>query len=217
MTTTGPRLLLSDLDETLLGRREALRRWATAFVERRGLDEGAVEVILDENHHGARTRRQFVDALNARFPLVPPLDLGYLADYVRCFTLDDATAAALRRVRLGGWRIGIATNGDQPQLDKIDQVGLRSLVDGIAVSALDGVRKPDPGLMRLAAQRAGASLEGAWMIGDDPVNDIQGAHAAGIRSVWLRHGRSWPQDLPPPTAMAPSFPDAVDVVLDTRP
>lgn len=205
--------LLTDLDETLLERGAALRRWATGFAAQRRLGPESVDAILAEDHHGARTRAQFVAAVNARFDPHPPLTLDYLHDYVESFTLAPETAAALRRVRAGGWLIGIATNGGQPQLDKIDRVGLRPLVDGIAVSDIDGIRKPDPGLMLLAAQRAGASLDGAWMIGDDPVNDIQGAHRAGIPSVWMRRGRSWPDGLEPPTSLADSFPEAFDFVL----
>lgn len=206
-------LLLTDLDETLLERREALREWATHFAAQRALGDGAADAILAEDHRGERTRPEFVAAVNSRFDLDPPLTLDYLHDYVRCFSLSEANAAALRRARADGWRIAIATNGEQPQIDKIERVGLRPLVDAVAVSAFDGSTKPDPGLMRIAAERAGATLDGAWMIGDDPVNDVQGARAAGIRSVWVRRGRSWPSDLPEPTAAADSFPSAVDVVL----
>lgn len=217
--TSGPdrlqhgHLLLCDLDETILERRAALRRWALAFAASRRLGDGAADEIVDEDHRGARSRPEFVAAVNRRFRLDPPLTVDYLHDYVRCFELEGSTAAALRRARAAGWRIAIATNGEQPQLDKIDHVGLRSLVDAIAVSAIDGVTKPDPGLLRLAAERADASLDGAWMIGDDPVNDMQAARAAGIRSVWLRRGRTWPEELPPPTAEADSFSSAVDLVL----
>ncbi|RTL07905.1 MAG: HAD family hydrolase, partial [Acidimicrobiia bacterium] len=48
-------LLLCDLDETILERREALERWAAGFARDHGLPSGAVRAILDEDHHGART------------------------------------------------------------------------------------------------------------------------------------------------------------------
>jgi len=213
-------LLLSDLDETLLARHAALRRWATGFATSRNLGVGAIDVILFEDHSGARTRPEFVDALNHRLELDPPLTLDYLHEYVRCFELDSDTASALIRVRDAGWRIAVVSNGQQPQIDKIDHVGLRRYVDGIAVSDLDGSRKPDPGLFRIAASRAGVELQGAalestWMVGDDAVNDIGGAHAAGVRGVWLRHGREWPADLEPPEEQADSFAEAVSIVLAT--
>ncbi len=211
-------LLISDLDETLVERREALLRWAREFVAGRGLPANAADEILVEDHHGRRSRPQFVAAVNDRLALDPPLTLSYLGDYVRCFQLDPDTADALRRIRAAGWRIGIASNGEQPQVDKVDHVGLRPLVDAVAVSGLVGVRKPDPALLQMVATLAGAPLTGnqaqrTWMVGDDPDADMGAAHAAGIRSVWIRRGRRWPADLDPPTAQADSFVDAVDIVL----
>lgn len=217
---TASPLLICDLDETILERRAALERWARGFVADRELGDDAVDVILAEDRHGRRTRPHFVDAVNARLDPHPPLTIEYLHDYVRCFELADDTAAALRRARVAGWRIAIASNGEQPQVDKVDHVGLRALVDAVAVSGIDGVRKPDPGLLRIAADRAGAPLgddagEAArtWMIGDDAHADVGAAQAAGIRCVWLRRGRDWPEDLVPPTAQADSFAEAVDLVL----
>lgn len=206
-------LLLTDLDETLVDRSAALRRWATGFVATRGLPDAEVARIVEMDRHGRRSRPEFVAAVNESLRLDPPLRLDYLSDYVRGFTLDPATADALTRARAAGWRIGIVSNGEQPQLDKIARVGLGPLVDGVCVSGLEQCRKPDPRLFRLAAERAGSSLEGAWMIGDDAVADMGGADAAGIRGVWLRHGRTWPDDLSPPTAQADSFPEAVDIAL----
>ena len=206
-------LLLCDLDETLLDRTDALRRWASGFVESRGLPATDVERIVSEDRHGRRTRDEFVAAVDAALRPDPPLTIDYLRDYVRCFELAPSTAGALRRARDAGWRIAVVSNGEQPQLDKIALVGLDRLVDAVCVSAFDGCRKPDPRLFRLAAERAGAPLEGAWMIGDDPVADVGGADAAGVRSVWLRLGRTWSHELPPPTAQADSFAAAVDLVL----
>ncbi len=211
-------LLIADLDETLLERRAALTRWARAFAADRGLPPDSVDAILAEDRHGRRTRPQFVAALNDRFQLEPPLTLEYLTDYVRCFVLTDDTAAALGRLRSAGWRIAIASNGEQPQEDKIDHVGLRPLVDAVAVSGLVGVRKPDPMLLQIAAEGAGAPLDGdqlqrSWMVGDDPDADIAAAQRAGIRSVWIRRGRTWPEQTEPPTAQADSFAEAVDLVL----
>ena len=57
------------------------------------------------------------------------------------------------------------------------------------------------------------TLDGAWMIGDNADADIGAAHAAGIRSVWLRHGRPWPREDFAPTYEADSFPEAVEMVF----
>jgi phosphoglycolate phosphatase-like HAD superfamily hydrolase len=56
------------------------------------------------------------------------------------------------------------------------------------------------------------SLDGAWMIGDSDA-DIEAAHAAGVDSVWLHHGRSWTVDDHAPTVVADAFVDGVAAFL----
>lgn len=72
----------------------------------------------------------------------------------------------------------------------------------------DGLRPKN----EVAADRAGCSLDGAWMIGDAAESDIAGA-AAGIDSVWLRRRRSYPAGFPRPTLVVDSFAEAVDLVI----
>ena len=43
--------------------------------------------------------------------------------------------------------------------------------------------------------------------------DIEGARAAGLRSVWLHRGRPWPRPTGEPDQVADSFPHAVELVL----
>ncbi|GAA2496595.1 hypothetical protein Ahu01nite_030300 [Winogradskya humida] len=50
------------------------------------------------------------------------------------------------------------------------------------------------------------------MIGDHPEYDIAGGAAAGLRTVWLRRGRPWPESLPiRPTRTAD---DCATAILD---
>jgi putative hydrolase of the HAD superfamily len=66
-----------------------------------------------------------------------------------------------------------------------------------------------------AAQRAGATLEGAWMIGDNLDADIAGAHGVGARSVWIKQHSGWLtfESDTEPDLVAEDFPDAVRQVL----
>ncbi|MEY9872893.1 FMN phosphatase YigB (HAD superfamily) [Streptacidiphilus sp. MAP12-33] len=52
-----------------------------------------------------------------------------------------------------------------------------------------------------------------WMVGDHAPADIAGAAVAGLRSVWLDHGRPWPELGYRPTITATGLPQAVDEVL----
>lgn len=64
-----------------------------------------------------------------------------------------------------------------------------------------GVQKPDPRMFEVALQRAGVPPERAVHVGDQPLYDIEGAHRAAVRSVWLnRAGLAWPAEYRPPHA-----------------
>jgi FMN phosphatase YigB (HAD superfamily) len=96
----------------------------------------------------------------------------------------------------------------------IDNAGLRPLVDAVCVSAIVGLRKPDPVIFRLAAERYAARTAGNWMmIGDNPADDISGASTAGMRSGWITRGRTWAESHRRPTVLADSFHEAVTKML----
>jgi putative hydrolase of the HAD superfamily len=140
------------------------------------------------------------------------LKLG-MADYL---SLDSDVTAALRTALAAGWVPFVITNGTTAQQErKLLLTGLDRLVAGWVVSEQAGVRKPDPRIFQLAAQRAGQSLDGAWMIGDSAAADIAGAHRSGLPSIWLDRGRRWPAEAPRPTMVAASFPAAVTALLAT--
>jgi HAD superfamily hydrolase (TIGR01450 family) len=81
------------------------------------------------------------------------------------------------------------------------------------------IGKPEPGLMREAANVAGVPVEDAVVIGDGLVTDIAAAHAVGARSVLVLTGVSTAEQaraLPPerqPTVIAQG-PDDLGAILD---
>ena len=213
-------LLLCDLDNTLVDRSAAFRRWAVEFAARQRQDDGFVDWLSEIDDDGFGARPEFFVSIHERLGLVETLD-ELIADYYRTFLpqfrCSDDVREALGAVRAQGWFIAIVTNGPPTQNDKIRHAGLEPFVDVWCVSEVEGHRKPDVRLLESAAQRCDVPLDGAWMIGDNPDTDIGAAHAAGIRSVWLRHGRTWPREDFAPTHKADSFPEAVDWVLERPP
>ena len=120
---------------------------------------------------------------------------------------------ALTRLRSKGWRLAIVANGSAMQAEKVAAAGLESAVDAVCVSDIEGYAKPDPTLLRIAAERAGGNLDNScWLVGDSP-SDIEAANNAGVRSVWLGRGRAWPKDDLRPDLEADSFDAAVALIL----
>lgn len=53
----------------------------------------------------------------------------------------------------------------------------------------DGLFKPDPAPLRVACERVGVNPQKAWMVGDGRY-DVEAGLAAGMRTVWISHGKS---------------------------
>lgn len=66
---------------------------------------------------------------------------------------------------------------------------------GLSIETLvtrdDGRFKPDPHPLLLACNKLGVPPARAWMVGDGQY-DIEAAAAAGVRSVWVSHGKPKP-------------------------
>lgn len=215
-------LLLCDLDDTLLDRAGPFRRWSEAFLRKRGVySPEHLEWMLRVDDRGRIRRWQMLDEVRLGLGLKESAD-DMLKDYEATFAseftpVEPAVAAALDRARASGWLVGVVTNGDQIQAEKMTRAGLWPHVDQLIASDLEGAQKPDPELFRIAARRLGQPLEGAWMLGDQPLTDIAGAIAAGIDSIWVRPDPAWPDGGFRPTLIASSTPEAIGMVLDRGP
>jgi FMN phosphatase YigB (HAD superfamily) len=216
------RLALFDLDDTLVDRRAAFRVWAEEFVTDHGLDDNALTWLLFADAHSSGPKERFFTTVHDEFNLAEPADQLW-AQYRRRMPhlavcrIEDLDA--LRRLRSAGWRIGIVTNGMlDNQLGKIQRTGLGAVVDAWCISDEVGIRKPDPEIYRIAAQRCGTSAEhGGWMIGDDLTLDMAGGHAAGLQTIWLQPGKGpWSFVAATPDFTVDSVADAAELLLRTH-
>jgi phosphoglycolate phosphatase-like HAD superfamily hydrolase len=72
-------------------------------------------------------------------------------------------------------------------------LGRHGLKIQVLITRDDGMFKPDPRPLVVACERLGVAASDAWMVGDGRY-DVEAGLAAGIRTVWLSHGR--PRDFP---------------------
>jgi FMN phosphatase YigB (HAD superfamily) len=213
-------LLMCDLDDTLVERPPLFRAWAEEFAKAHGQPAELVEWLVEQDHGGHRSRHEFLAAVAERTGHDVPVE-QFLEDYNDrlggSYRLTHGVREALDLVRDRGWRFAVVTNGPtQVQTHKITSAGIDLLADAVCISEEVGVSKPDPLIFRTAAERAGSTLEGAWMLGDNLDADIAGAHGVGARSVWVKRDYDWlTYDAgTEPDLVAESFPDAVRLVLE---
>ena len=119
-------------------------------------------------------------------------------------TLFDHAARVLDR--LGErYAIGAITNGNAD----VHHIGIGHHFDFVVTPVEAGAAKPDSAIFEHALGAAGASPENVVHVGDDPVRDVAGAAAMGLRTVWMNPaGRPWP---------GPARPDAEIRSLDALP
>jgi 2-haloacid dehalogenase len=91
----------------------------------------------------------------------------------------------LGRLRAGGLKLAILSNGDPMMLDAaVTGAGLGDLLDAVLSVEEVGVYKPHPSVYQLALDRLGVSADqvafqssNAW--------DVHGAACFGLRPVWI--------------------------------
>ncbi|WP_369223992.1 HAD family hydrolase [Streptomyces sp. R39] len=209
-------LVLFDLDNTLVDRRGTLADWAAEFAAQHDLeDEDQADVL------GMVTERAYpstFDTIRTRYRLPASTDelwRAYCAAIAALVSCPAETLDGLDELRSAGWRVGVATNGASDiQRAKLRATGISERVDGVFVSEDADARKPQVRHFALAAARCGGVLrDGGWMVGDNPVNDIAGGHSAGLRTIWIGRGRSWPTGGPGPDHTVPHARASIDLLL----
>ena len=215
------RLLLLDLDDTLVDRAAIFAGWLAEFATDHRLDEPDHRWITALDDRGRTDRTVFFGSLTERFALTGAVASRvdrWQTEFPARYRCAPGVLPAMRTAREQGWRLGVVTNGDaQVQQRKLRAAGLLEHLDAVCISGAESIRKPDPRLFALAAERAGAPLSGGWMIGDNPTADIRGARDAGLSTVWISGGDVWPELDFAPTQTAVEITHGIEVILSLPP
>jgi putative hydrolase of the HAD superfamily len=106
-------------------------------------------------------------------------------DVTVAWQLFEDTEPALRSLSERGWRHVVLSN-HVPELGRlIDGLGLAPHLDEVFSSALTGYEKPHPEAFRMALAACGNPRQ-AWMVGDNPHADVEGAEGVGLPAILVR-------------------------------
>lgn len=112
------------------------------------------------------------------------------------------TVPVLLQLREKGCKLGIITNGIAvKQWEKLIRLGLNHFFHAVVISESYGVSKPSRELYEIALREVGVRAGDAIMVGDKLETDITGAKDAGLRAVWISHGRQAPAGATPDAAI----------------
>lgn len=186
------RAVLFDLDDTLYPlaqfRHSGFRAVATHVDAAWGLAAAEALDVLERASQSTPGRELQALVAHAGRPddVVPDL-LETIRRHVPALHLPEVSRFVLRRMRTS-WRIAIVTNG-QPavQARKVRALGLEPMVDAVIYAAEhgSGIGKPEAAPFLAACRALGVPPTVAVFVGDDAVRDIDGAHAVGLRTIWL--------------------------------
>jgi putative hydrolase of the HAD superfamily len=100
------------------------------------------------------------------------------------WTLIDGAVEALAITKTAGYRNVILSNHAPELPSLVEALGLSDLVELTITSAAIGAEKPHRALFEHAMRAASVEpADDIWMVGDNPVADMEGARAVGIRAL----------------------------------
>lgn len=221
--------ILFDLDNTLTDRKATIRSYSRIFIEDFKshllsectlVEVAELLILMDQNGyrgHSGRSR----DISEASF-WTTRVHARMLEDHWKAWIPNNPEpmkdlAAVLEAVSTLTDALGIITNGSSDaQRTKIKRLKIDRYFRSIVVSEEVGAKKPDPQIFEHSIKELNVSAEDCIFIGDDPVNDYDGASQFGMTPIWISKGRDW--NLPHQPAYQikelPELPNLIQSILN---
>jgi HAD superfamily hydrolase (TIGR01549 family) len=130
--------------------------------------------------------------LNDLFPHSPPDARRMWELFKRNYfdSLFPDSLPILETLKRRGVPLGVVSNYGTHLLDLLPKLNIFDYFNFIIVSAIVGVAKPHPRIFEIAIEEAGVPPHQILYVGDNPVDDVQGANQVGIDAVLInRPGR----------------------------
>lgn len=118
-------------------------------------------------------------------PLLRVADERIYAPDGDLFQLFDDVLPTLNALDAAGIRIGVISNWDYSLHRILRSKGIYERFEFVLASLEEGVEKPAVELFRIAERRASLPPSELAHIGDNPVDDLQGARGAGWRAFLI--------------------------------
>jgi HAD superfamily hydrolase (TIGR01509 family) len=161
-----------------------------AYIKARDKLYADAEANLEEPHFNIRIKNA-LQSLGYNYQVSDPIVTGatfeFCQEFMNHVKIDQHTINVLQTLQ-GKYKLGIISNFAIPEcvesLLKIN--GLNGLIDLVVVSAQVNKRKPSPQIFENALKTLGITAEEAVFVGDTADADVAGAHAVGMKSVYIK-------------------------------
>lgn len=120
-------------------------------------------------------------------------------------------AAAALDALAADYRLAVVTNGGPSmQSAKLDALGVADRFETVVYAGHDLPAKPGPEPFEDVLESLDVAADRTVHVGNSLAADVQGAHAAGLRSAWLANGDVDPNLPPRPDYVLDSMADLAD-------
>ena len=143
------------------------------------------------------------------------------SDYIniisqKAYFLDGAEA--LLQSLYGKVRMYIITNGARVvQLGRYAKLGMEKYFDGLFISEVVGVNKPDVRFFESVKNNIDSfKFEDTIIVGDSLSSDIKGGNLFGLDTCWYNPQKSKCSEIATPTYTAYSFDEVYSIIVDGR-
>lgn len=188
-----------DLDNTLIDRDRAFRECLGALAQSHGctLAAESLQRVVTFDQSGRSDRLATMELLAWELGLPEGNAPAWWEATKRLlpdFVTPDQRAIRLLAALARQYSLALVSNGDGVlQRAKLQRAGLAEFFPErlILISGELGMKKPGGEIFAEAIARTGEAAGNILMVGDDPVNDIAGAAAAGMTTCWISRGEAW--------------------------
>ncbi len=179
-----------DLDNTLINRDKVYHDYLQYFFyenDQNEVWEKFKDEILEKDNHGYMSRSDFEEYLVENFLVKREFQI-YQEKYIVGDFVKPISFSLKHKLSLVGakYKIGLLTNGSvKNQETKIKNAELDTLFDKdlIFISENIGYKKPRIETFQFIEEKMQLSPVNCLIIGDDPINDIEGGKNAGWNTI----------------------------------
>ena len=108
------------------------------------------------------------------------------------------------------FKIIALTNGNA----NLETIGINHLFDEVVTPIKAGAAKPSSEIFKIAVDLGGARSSETLHVGDHPELDVDGAHKAGLKTVWVnRNKNNWPEQYADPDIEVCHISELVDYLI----
>jgi len=200
--------IIYDLDDTLISRDEAFYSGFTTkfyenFVDQNNIDfETFFQIMKDAD----KLTKWSPEKENLFNELRKKIELNKENDFYVNFFWDSIVKSVKPDIeankhleKLNGIKFpwGVLTNGYKYQHEKMKRSGVGNLAPFYIVSGDFGCHKPCKEVFIEASKKINLPCEEILFVGDTAETDIIGAQSVGMKTAWIRMGRSYPLENKP--------------------